>query len=105
MKVDIVKKKENIGLDLFNAQIRKNSDQNLRHTFKPNCRNVGVRSVNVTSDNKYLIFSFISQDGFLRVLDLDKLEILPLDYAGFMDSVRGTAITKDNKMIENKNRT
>lgn len=97
MKPDIATKRENIGLDIFKGQIRKNSGQKSRHTFKPNCRNVGVRSVNVTSDNKYLIFSFISQDGFLRVLDLDKLEILPLNYPGFMDSVRGTAVTKDNK--------
>ena len=93
---------------LFPA-IKSNSDLNvrsnekpdeairLRHRFIQNKRHNGVRSVNVSTDNRYLIITFESDEGRICVLDLKKLEYLPNNYNGHNDSVRLTSITKDNK--------
>lgn len=68
----------------------------LRHRFNLNQTCYGVRSVNVTSDNRYLIITF-ENNPKIRVVDLEKLEYLPYKFNGHTDSVRLTSITKDNK--------
>ena len=69
----------------------------LRHRLNLNIIFNGVRSVNVTSDSRYLIITFESNEGRIRIVDLKKLEFLPDKYLGHTDSVRLTSITKDNK--------
>lgn len=68
----------------------------LRHTFKLNCGHNGVRSVNVTSDDRYLIITFEGSKGRICVVDLKRLEFLPHEYSGHTNSVRLTSITNDN---------
>lgn len=68
----------------------------LSHKFNPDDRLNGVRSVNVSPDNKYLIITNESKAGMIRVLDLDKLEYLSHSYSGHSASVRLTSISSDN---------
>jgi len=74
-----------------------NKPINLRHIVKPDVKYNGVRSVNVTSDNKFLIFTSENSIPRIRVVDLEKLEFLHCEYKGHGDSVRLTSITSDNK--------
>lgn len=89
-------KKNIVALDINrNKQAKKTFK--LRHIFNLNRRCKGVRSVNVTSDNRYLIITFERTNPSIRVVDLEKLEFLPHKYTGHTDSVRLTSITRDNK--------
>jgi WD40 repeat protein len=88
--------KDNVALDISsNDQAKKTFE--LRHMIKLNSRCRGVRSVNVTSDNRFLIITYESRNPGIRVADLEKLEFLPHKYTGHTDSVRLTSITRDNK--------
>ena len=49
-----------------------NRKKNLIHRYE-RVRNSGIRSVNVTGDNRYLIITFEGRAGIIRVLDLEKL--------------------------------
>jgi len=69
----------------------------LKHSYKPSCIPYGVRSVNVTHDSKYLIITYLSNHGYIRVIDLEKLELLPCRYFGHNNSIRMVAVTLDNK--------
>jgi len=69
----------------------------LKHSYKPTCFNYGIRSVNITHDNKYLIITYLSNHGYIRVIDLEKLELLPCRYTGHNNSIRMVAVTLDNK--------
>ena len=80
-----------------NRTNKTNSSSELRHMFKLNRGFSGVRSVNVTSDSRYLIITFEDRKARIRILDLRKLEFLPHKYQGHTDSVRLTSITRDNK--------
>jgi WD40 repeat protein len=84
------------GIGLNNNQ-KANQTTKLKHVFKPDRCVIGVRSVNVSSDNRYLIITFISKDGFIRVFDLEKLELLLHSYTGHTDSVRLTTVSRDNQ--------
>lgn len=79
------------------GDVRERKSFKLKHTFKLNLRRRGVRSVNVSSDNRYLIITFEGGEGRICVLDLKKLEFLPHEYSGHTDSVRLTSITNDNR--------
>jgi len=74
-----------------------NEQFDLHHCISPDLMLNGVRSVNVTSDNRYLIITYEKSIPRIRILDLEKLEFLPPDYSGHTDSVRMTRITNDNK--------
>ncbi len=52
----------------------------------------GVRSVNVTSDERFLIITFESSLPRIRVVDLEKLEYLPHSFSGHTASVRITSL-------------
>jgi len=89
-------KKNNVALGKYENN-QAESSFNLSHRFAINKSFQGIRSVNVTSDNRYLIITYENNDDKIRLLDLQKLEYLPIDYTGHTDSVRLTAICKDNK--------
>ena len=72
------------------------NDVDLQHSFELKQHCFGVRSVSVTSDNRYLIITF-ENTSRIRVVDLEKLEYLPINYEGHTNSVRLTSITDDNK--------
>ena len=74
-----------------------NEQFDLHHCISPDLMLNGVRSVNVTSDNRYLIITYEKSIPRIRILDLEKLEFLRQDYSGHTDSVRMTRITNDNK--------
>ncbi len=88
--------KDNVALDtISNDKAKKTSE--LGHIFDFNGGCNGVRSVNVTTDGRYLIITFEGSKGRIDIVDLNKLEFLPHKYAGHTDSVRLTSITRDNK--------
>ncbi len=68
----------------------------LSHKFDLAGKPEGVRSVNVSSDNKYLIITNESRAGKIRVVDLDNLTFLSPLYSGHSASVRLTSISHDN---------
>jgi WD40 repeat protein len=88
-------KKNSVALDL-NSNNESKVDIELRHRFIFKKYNTGVRSVNVTTDNRFLIIT-LENLSKIRVVDLEKLEFLPHKYGGHYESVRLTSITKDNK--------
>jgi len=69
----------------------------LKHTIKPDLNLNGVRSVNITTDNRFLIITYEKSIPRIRLVDLEKLGFLLQDYQGHTDSVRMTRITDDNK--------
>jgi WD40 repeat protein len=69
----------------------------LSHSIRSDLGFNGVRSVNVTSDNRFLIITYEKSIPRIRIVDLEKLEFLPYEYNGHTDSVRMTRITIDNK--------
>lgn len=77
-----------------NIEVKKNLELRHRFEIKRSCR--GVRSVNITNNNRYLIITF-EEYAKIRVLDLEKLEFLPHEYNGHTASVRLTSITRDNQ--------
>ncbi len=92
--VQVIKKNDALAINSnFNAK----KAFELRHDFKLEGNRVGVRSVNVSSDNRFLIITFESNEGKICVMDLKKLDFLPHQYKGHTDSVRLTSITNDNK--------
>ncbi len=89
-------KKVDNALGLFtNGQAEKEIE--LRHTYRFNGSCRGVRSVNVTSDNRFLIITYEINNPGIRIVDLEKLEFLTCNYKGHTDSVRLTCITRDNR--------
>ena len=74
-----------------------NTKVSLKHYYKPASIRHGVRSVNLTHDDRYLIITFMSRHGFIRVIDLEKLALLPVNYPGHTDSVRMASVSKDDK--------
>lgn len=98
IKNDFLKTPDNntSALEIYqNDQGKKELD--FSHTVRPDLSLNGVRSVNVTSDNRFLIITYEKSIPRIRVADLEKLEFLPHEYAGHTDSVRVTRITTDNK--------
>ena len=89
------------GRNNNNLKLFQNEEQDtktiLKHSYKPSCTPYGVRSVNVTHDNKYLIITYLSNHGYIRVIDLEKLEILPCRYTGHQNSVRMVVVEKNNR--------
>lgn len=87
----------------YNFAVGRNGDGNtdktskLRHTYRLERRGRSVRSVNVSSDNRYLIITYEENIPRIRVVDLEKLEFLPHDYDGHTATVRLTDITADNR--------
>jgi WD40 repeat protein len=71
------------------------STQNLMHRFRLERNCWGVRSVNVTSDNRYLVITN-ANNARIRVVDLDKMEFLPHKFDGHKASVRLTSSANDN---------
>jgi len=69
----------------------------LRHAFNPDRKYRGVRSVAASGDSRYLVITFEYGNPRIRVLDLEKLEFLPHGYNGHIESVRLTAITRNNR--------
>ncbi len=57
---------------------------------------MGVRSVNVTSNNRFLIITY-EQSPEIRIVDMAKLTFLQVTYPGHTDSIRMTSITSDNR--------
>ena len=98
MKNGILKFPENnnSGLGIYGSDYKKNRFE-LKHTVKPDLILNGVRSVNVTTDNRFLIITYEKSTPRIRLVDLEKLEFLPHEYPGHTDSVRMTRITNDNK--------
>ena len=84
------------NLKIFQAEEQENKTI-LKHSYKPSCIPYGVRSVNVTHDNKYLIITYLSNHGYIRVIDLEKLELLPCRYTGHQNSVRMVVVGKNNR--------
>jgi WD40 repeat protein len=74
-------------------------DSGYRHTYKLDRRCRGVRSVSVSHDNKYLVITYEENTPRIRIMDLQKFELLPYDYDGHTASVRLTSISQDNKVI------
>ncbi len=70
-------------------------EDQLRHSYRIDGV-MGVRSVNVTSNNRFLIITY-EQSPEIRIVDLAKLAFLPVTYPGHTDSVRMTSITQDNR--------
>lgn len=68
----------------------------LQHKYNLPHKPDGVRSVNVSSDDKYLIITNESRAGKIRVVDLEKLAFLSPDYSGHTASARLTSINKSN---------
>lgn len=81
----------------LNRQSQQKTGEALRHRIKIKEGCNGVRSVNVTSDGRYLIITYESSIPRIRIADLHKLEFLPHAYDGHTDSVRLTSIARDNK--------
>lgn len=75
----------------------KDNNPVLTHAFKPSCALYGIRSVKLTHNNKYLIITYLSNHGYIRVIDLEKLELLRCRYIGHKDSIRMVAVTSDDK--------
>ena len=88
--------RNNNDLKIFQAEEQENKTI-LKHSYKQSCIPYGVRSVNVTYDNKYLIITYLSNHGYIRVIDLEKLELLPCRYTGHQNSVRMVVVEKNNR--------
>ena len=71
----------------------------LRHTYKTDSGRRGVRSVNISTDNRYLVITYEENTPRIRIMDLQRLEFLPYEYEGHTASVRLTNISPDNKVI------
>lgn len=98
IKNDILQKANNNTSGLKIYQHEKGKEKfDFSHTIRPDLNLKGVRSVNVTSDNRFLIITYEKSIPRIRVVDLEKLEFLPHEYSGHTDSVRVTRITPDNK--------
>jgi WD40 repeat protein len=69
----------------------------LSHSIRTDIGLNGVRSVNVTSDNRFLIITYEKSIPRICIVDLENLEFLPYKYSGHTDSVRMTRVTRDNK--------
>jgi len=69
----------------------------MRHNYKPDCIHHGIRSVNLTGDGRYLIITYEGRRGYIRAIDLEKLELLPHTYPGHKDSVRMVSVSRNNK--------
>jgi WD40 repeat protein len=93
-----VKLKESFSLELFAGRNAMNDLDKLKHRFKTNCIPDGVRSVNVCSD-RYIIITFESIFGYIRVMDLEILELLPYKYEGHSNSVRLTSLSGNNRLF------
>jgi WD40 repeat protein len=89
-------KRKNDGLKSFRDEEPEKRSL-LKHDYKPACLHHGVRSVNLTHDNRYLIITYMSNHGYIRVIDLEKLELLPYRYLGHTDSVRMVSVSKNNQ--------
>ena len=76
-------------------QFKKSEALRHRVRIKGSCN--GIRSVNVTSDSRYLIITYEGSIPGIRIADLHQLEFLPHAYEGHTDSVRLTSITRDNE--------
>jgi WD40 repeat protein len=94
MFLDLIKKNPFLNLKQGGNEHR---SAVLSHFFNLDEVCQGVRSVNVTKDNRYLIITFMDGDGRITVLDLVNLAFLPHKYSGHTDSVRQVSITSDNK--------
>jgi WD40 repeat protein len=81
----------------INSNDRAQKTEELKHMIRPDTVFQSVRSVNVTSDNRFLIITYENSLPRIRVADLEKLEFLPHTYEGHTDSVRLTSITRDNR--------
>jgi WD40 repeat protein len=68
----------------------------LRHRYKIPGGSPGVRSVNVSDDNRFLIITY-ERKNFIRILDLEKLEFLPHKFDAHLETVRLTSISRDNR--------
>jgi WD40 repeat protein len=89
--------KKNSGTLCTNKNLKSRETSELKHVFSFTKGRRGIRSVNVTSDNRYLIITFEDSKGIICIADLKKLEFLPYEYKGHAESVRLTSITRDNK--------
>lgn len=98
MKSDILKSvnRNNSAIEGYRND-REREKFELSHSIRTDFGLNGVRSVNVTSDNRFLIITYEKSIPRIRVVDLEKLEFLPYEYCGHTDSVRMTRITRDNK--------
>ena len=98
MKNDILKFPESNKSTpgIYDSDYRKNRFE-LKHTVKSDLNLNGVRSVNVTTDNRFLIITYEKSIPRIRLVDLEKLEFFPQDYQGHTESVRMTRINNDNK--------
>jgi WD40 repeat protein len=98
MKNDILKtvKRNNSALGRYTND-RESERFELSHSIRTDFGLNGVRSVNVTSDNRFLIITYEKSIPRIRIVDLEKLEFLPYEYCGHTDSVRMTRVTRDNK--------
>jgi WD40 repeat protein len=81
----------------INSNEQREKKTELRHTIRLESGLNGVRSVNVTTDNRFLIITYEKAIPRIRIVDLQKLEFLPGNYEGHTESVRTTRITTDNK--------
>ncbi|MBN1132135.1 MAG: hypothetical protein JXR52_08650 [Bacteroidales bacterium] len=70
----------------------------LKHRFKSIFTD-GIRSVGVSDDDKFLVITFEGAQGWIKVLDLDRLEFMPHDYSSHTESVRLTSISKDCRTV------
>jgi WD40 repeat protein len=80
----------------INEKLKTWKHGNLSHKYDLTDKPEGVRSVNVSSDNKYLIITNESKAGKIRIVDLEKLSFLSPSYSGHSASVRLTSISRDN---------
>lgn len=98
MKNDILKTVNNNSSALGRYKNDRERERfELSHTIRTDFGLNSVRSVNVTSDNRFLIITFEKSIPRIRIVDLEKLEFLPYEYSGHTDSVRMTRVTRDNK--------
>ncbi len=82
-----------------NSQSEPWKSMKLRHSFDLTGKPEGVRSVNVSSDNRYLIITNEGKAGKIRLVDLERLEYLFPEYSGHTASVRLTSISRDNSVF------
>jgi len=68
----------------------------LKHRLNLKDGGLRVRSVNVTKNDRHLIVTF-ENNSTIRVVDLEKLEYLPFDYAAHRATIRLTSITRDDR--------
>lgn len=70
----------------------------LRHRILLNKGCMGIRSVNVTSDDKYLVITH-ELNPRIRVVDLQKLDYMLHTFSGHTDTVRLSCIASDNRHL------